>query len=184
MTGTSISFSVVGASQFEREMFALIDAGEDLTEFNDALGLLLESNTISRFEHETDPTGKKWEKSQRAIADGGKTLTDTERLQGSINYESDARSVRIGTNVVYARIHQEGFSGSQKVAAHKRKMSQVFGLKLKSPIEVVVPAFERNMKMPVRAYLGFSDDDEQDSRKLATEFFPGKAPGLFAGGTA
>lgn len=184
MTGTSISFSVVGASQIEREMLALIDAGEDLTEFNDALGLILEGNTLDRFDRETDPAGKKWEKSQRAIAEGGKTLTDTARLKGSITYESDARSVRVGTNVVYARIHQEGFSGSQKVAAHKRTMSQVFGLKLKSPIEVVVPAFERTMNMPVRAYLGFGPEDEQDARSLATEFFPGKAPGLFAGGTA
>lgn len=184
MTGASIDFSVTGAREIERQMLALVNAGEDLAEFNDAFGLILETNTIDRFDRETDPAGKKWEKSERAKAEGGKTLTDTARLKGSIAYEANATSIRVGTNVVYARVHQEGFSGTQKVGTHKRTMSQVFGLKLQSPIEVVVPAFERDMKMPVRAFLGFGLEDEQDGRALATEYFPDKAPGLFDGGTA
>lgn len=184
MTGASIDFSVVGARQIEREMLALVNAGEDLTEFNGALGLILESNTIDRFDRETDPAGKKWKPSQRAIDEGGKTLTDSARLKSSITYEADGRSIRVGTNVAYARVHQEGFSGTQKVRTHKRTMSQVFGLKLQTPIEVIVPAFEREMNMPVRAYLGFGTEDQQDARDLATEYFPDKAPGLFAGGTA
>lgn len=184
MSGASIDFSVVGAREIERELLALVNAGEDLTEFNDALGLVLESNTIDRFDRETDPAGAKWEKSQRAIDEGGKTLTDSARLKSSIAYEADGKSIRVGTNVIYARIHQEGFSGTQRVGTHKRSMSMAFGLKLPSPIEVIVPAFERSMKMPVRAFLGFGPEDESDARALVTEYFPGKAPGLFAGGTA
>ena len=184
MTGAAIDFSVTGAREIERQMLALVNSGENLSEFNDAFGLILESNTIDRFDRETDPAGQKWQKSERAKAEGGKTLTDTARLKGSIAYEASATSIRVGTNVAYARVHQDGFSGTQKVATHKRTMSQVFGLKLQSPIEVIVPAFQRSIKMPVRAYLGFGPEDEQDGRALATDFFPNKAPGLFAGGTA
>lgn len=174
MSGASISFSVVGAEQIEREMAALVAAGEDLTEFNDALGLILESNTIDRFDRETAPDGSKWKKSARAIAEGGKTLTDTARLKGSIAYESDARSIRVGTNVVYARPHQEGATIRAK-AGGKLKFRLPGNLGFRSVDEVVLPA---------RAFLGFGPEDAEDALDLVNDFFPGKAPGLFDGGSA
>jgi len=180
----AIEFSVVGAGQLEREMAALVASGEDLGEFNDALGLILESNTIDRFDRETGPDGDKWKPSERAKAEGGKTLTDSGRLKGSITYEADARSIRVGTNVIYAGPHQDGLNKNQAVAGHKRRMTQVFGRKLQSPIEVIVPAFNRDMNIPARPFLGFGHEDEQDARALARDYFPGKAPGMFAGGNA
>lgn len=38
-----------------------------------------------------------------------KILTESGRLRGSINYRAEARRVVVGTNVVYARVHQLGY---------------------------------------------------------------------------
>lgn len=170
----SIEFSVVGTRQLEREMAALVDAGEDLTEFNDAFGLILESNTIDRFDRETGPDGARWTPSMRAKLEGGKTLTDTARLKGSIAYESDARSIRVGTNVIYAAPHQSGATIRAK-GDGKLKFSLPGGLGFRMVDQVVLPA---------RPFLGFGPEDEADGRALATDFFADKAPGLFAGGSA
>ena len=43
MTGAAIDFAVTGAREIERQMLALVNSGEDLTEFNDAFGLILET---------------------------------------------------------------------------------------------------------------------------------------------
>ena len=184
MSGASFTFRVTGSDEIERQMAAIAAGGEDLTEFNQAFGLVLESNTIDRFDRETAPDGSAWKKSERAKADGGKTLTDSARLKGSITSEGDAREIRVGSNVRYAAIHQLGFSGQQKVGAHKRRITQAFGRRLKSPVEVIVPNFTRTMNMPVRAYLGIGQEDRDDGADLFRDFFVDRAPDLFAGGSA
>ena len=76
----------------------------------DQIGSHLVAATIYRFERERAPDGKPWRKSIRALAEGGQTLTDTSRLRDSIthNVAADGRSVDVGSNVVYAAIHQFG----------------------------------------------------------------------------
>ena len=182
MSGATFTVRTIGSEQADRELAALVAAGTDLTEFNQAFGLVLESNTIDRFDRETGPDGVKWTPSARATAEGGKTLTDTARLKGSITHDADGNEIRVGTNTVYGGVHQFGFNGTQKVGPHKRKISQAFGRTLKSPVEVAVPGFSRQMKMPVRAYLGLGAEDRSDGAALFTDFFADKAPGLFDGG--
>jgi phage gpG-like protein len=174
MSGASFKVSIFGDSLAEREMNALVEAGEDLSEFNDALGLVLESNTIDRFDRETAPSGARWEKSMRAEVEGGKTLTDTARLKGSIAYEANANEIRVGTNVIYGAIHQLGGVIRAK-AGGKLKFQLPGGLGFRSVAQVV---------MPVREYLGFGAEDRSDAAALFEDFFAGKAPNLFAGGTA
>jgi phage virion morphogenesis protein len=183
VSGASIRIDVSGDDVLERELAALVKAGEDVAPFMDALGLELETNTLDRFDREMDPQGKAWQKSARAAAEGGKTLTDSARLKSSIGYRASADEIIVGTNVVYAAIHQFGFSGAQKVAAHKRRMSSVFGRALKSPIEVVVPEFTRQMDMPQRAFLGFGPEDEASANDMFLTFF-GRAAPQMAGGRA
>lgn len=182
MTGASFTVSTIGNEQADRELAALIAAGEDLTEFNQAFGLILESNTIDRFDRETDPEGARWTPSDRAIEEGGKTLTDSARLKGSMGNEASASQIVVGTNVIYAGVHQDGFKGTQKVAPHKRRISQAFGRRLQSPIEVAVPGFSRQMDIARRAFLGLGAEDRSDGAELFADFFAGKAPGLFDGG--
>ena len=76
----------------------------------DRIGAYLVTATLDRFDREQGPDGKPWQKSIRAMADGGLTLTDHGDLRGSIthNVAGDGREVRVGSNLVYAAIHQFG----------------------------------------------------------------------------
>ena len=76
----------------------------------DRIGSYLVTATLDRFDREQGPDGKPWQKSIRAMADGGLTLTDTGGLRDSIthNVAGDGRSVDVGSNLVYAAIHQFG----------------------------------------------------------------------------
>lgn len=176
MSGASIRFDVTGDDVIERELAALVAAGEDLAPFMDALGLDMAENAIDRFTRESDPQGRKWTPSARAETDGGKTLTDSTRLKSSITHEADAGQIAVGTNTAYAAVHQFGFSGSVEVGAHKRRMTHAFGRKLRSPIEVAVPQFTRAMNMPLRAFLGFGIEDEEAANDQFLFFFGRAAP--------
>jgi phage gpG-like protein len=59
----------------------------------------------------------------------------------------------IGTNVVYAAVHEYGIDQEVAVRAHTRKVYQAFGQPLKRPVEAKVSAFRRRMKMPERAFI-------------------------------
>lgn len=75
----------------------------------EVIGATLVSLTDERFATETDPSGRKWAKSERARRKGGQTLRDTGQGQRSFNYRviSDEQ-VAVGTNVVYLLYHQIG----------------------------------------------------------------------------
>lgn len=69
------------------------------------------------FRNQQDPWGRAWQRlaastlKRRRKGPGrgaGQILRDTGRLQNSISYRADAHSVTVGTNVVYAAIHQFG----------------------------------------------------------------------------
>ena len=76
----------------------------------DRIGRYLVASTLRRFESERAPDGTPWLKSARAVAEGGQTLTDSGRLRRSIAHvvTDGGRAVEVGSNVVYAAIHQFG----------------------------------------------------------------------------
>jgi len=69
------------------------------------VGQIVRGSVIKNFEVEGRP---RWQKSLRAIRTGGITLTRTRRLAKSVNYKATSVAVEIGSNVIYARIHQLG----------------------------------------------------------------------------
>lgn len=114
------------------------------------------SSTQQRFRDERGPDGTPWKKSIRARKgqrrdargrfdtgvnkSGGKTLTDTARLRRSITSHADAERAEVGTNVIYAGIHQFGGLTGRGHA----------------------------VKMPARPFLGLSADDEKEIDKIIT----------------
>ena len=60
------------------------------------------------FAKERDPWGKPWQKSLRAELESGQTLSDTGRLRRSFGYRVMPNGFVIGTNVLYAAVHQYG----------------------------------------------------------------------------
>lgn len=108
----------------------------------DRIGDYLVAATHRRFAVERGPDGKPWLKSARAIADGGRTLTDTGRLRGSIAHTvtDGGRVVEVGSDVLYAAIHQ--FGGS---AGRGRKVT-----------------------LPARPYLGIDEGDRTNILRIVS----------------
>jgi phage gpG-like protein len=87
--------------------------------------------------------------------------------------ESTKEGVKLtyGSNVPYARVHEEGINETVNIPAHTRTITQAFG----QPIEeqtVKVEQHRRHMKIPARPYLGPAADDNRQwlADKLQEEF--------------
>ncbi len=137
------------------QLFAALDSGlrrmGGTDELTSSIGEYLVSSTLERFEAGKDPDGRTWTPSARAWTQGlkgrrsrgfGRTLVDKGRLRGSIVYEATPQRVVVGTNVVYAAIHQ--FGG---MAGRGRKV-----------------------RIPARPYIGINEDDVKEIRGMATDF--------------
>ena len=116
---------------------------------NHKIGEVLVSSTKQRFEDEKGPDGTKWPQSRRA-ASGGKTLSDTARLKNSISYRADATRLEVGTNVIYAGVHQNGMEIKPKTAKFLRFQNGGQWSK------------KRKVTIPKRPFLGISDDDMEE----------------------
>ena len=80
----------------------------------------------------------------------------TGRLRNSIHsrtvQEFDKTTAIVETNVKYAAIHEYGFSGSETVKAHTRKITQAYGKPI-SPKTIIINSFNRQMNMPERSFM-------------------------------
>ncbi|MDD9993227.1 MAG: phage virion morphogenesis protein [Rhodospirillales bacterium] len=113
----------------------------------DQIGRYLVASTLRRFERERAPDGKSWLKSTRAIAEGGRTLTDSGRLRGSIAHTvtEGGRAVEVGSNVLYAAIHQFGGRAGRgrKVALPARPYLGIDERDRTNILRIVARAIER-----------------------------------------
>lgn len=151
-----------GGQEIERRLGRLVGAFENLEPLMAKIGIYLESATILRFEDQRGPDGRKWQQSERARRDGGKTLVDTSQLRSSITHQSSARRAEVGTNKIYGGIHQYGMNESVSVSAHTRTVTSAFGKPLPGGLTYAVAGFERLMNMPARPFLGLSSEDEEE----------------------
>lgn len=165
----SFRLETTGAREIEARLGDLIVAFGDLRPLMDTFGGILEGSARENFAAESAPDGTKWKPSQRVLKDGGLTLTGPASkrspgafLRQSIHYIAASDSVQVGTNLIYAGIHQFGFDGNVTVKAHSRTIREAFGVGLASPVTFEVKSFERMLKMPARPYLGISADDEAE----------------------
>ncbi len=99
----------------------------------------LKNSTKERFETTKAPEGKTWVKGKKAT---GKTLTLSGLLNQSITSFADGEKAIVGTNKIYAGIHQFGGVIKQK---------------------------KRSITMPARPFLGLSEDDKDTISYLINE---------------
>lgn len=114
------------------------------------IGEAMTSSTRRRFSEGVDPEGKAWPPSRRARSGGGRTLRDTGLLANSIQWQARSDGVEVGTNDKRARVHQEGLEIRAKRA--RTLHFQIEG----GWVQV------KRVKMPRRAFLGISDDDQRE----------------------
>jgi phage gpG-like protein len=146
---------------FDREYQHIIDAlhqasSPALQQIAHAGGLALKKVTAEAFKNEADPaTGTKW-KARTDINNPKKLLVQRGTLRRSITFNAfPDGSVIIGSNLVYARIHQEG--GQTK--AHEIKARNVKALKFLGIYRKWVK--HPGSKIPARPYLGVPHDFER-----------------------
>lgn len=137
---------------------------QDRTELHQAIGLKMRENTDRRFNQGAAPDGTRWKESLRAKEKGGQTLRDTGLLQNSIDFATDRNGLTFGafvggSNIHYARIHQEG--GVIKPKKAKYLAFTLANGEFRRVKQVVIPA---------RPYIGVSPDDEEDIVDLAVRF--------------
>lgn len=165
MTGIQIQ---IDSREFERAGVALQDllrrAGQ-LGPMLDEVGNMLANSTRHRFETGRGPGGEPWTPSRRAREQGGQTLLDKGHLRDSITHEAGASSVAIGSNLIYAGIHQLGGTITGKG-----------GKRLRFP----VPggwATVASVTIPARPFLGVDDDDQAEIGAIVQDYLGGAFEG-------
>lgn len=95
----------------------------------DEVGAFLDSDLTRRFHQGVDPSGNPWKASQRAQAEGGKTLIDTAVLVSGVTHDVQGNTLRHGLTEIYAAIHQFGGKAgrNRSVTIPKREMIGIKG---------------------------------------------------------
>ncbi len=148
---TGVRIEVTGIEAALGQLQRAIEAAANARPLFDEVGASLVVSTQMRFEREQSPEGAKWPASLRAIVEGGRTLTDTARLQQSITHEASDTGVAVGTNLLYAAVHQFGATitaKTEKGLVWKGAGGQWFR--------------KDSVTIPARPFIGLDDDDEEE----------------------
>ncbi|WP_299440171.1 phage virion morphogenesis protein [uncultured Rhodospira sp.] len=158
---TGISIQVSAADIAARGIDAIVARAGDLTPAMDSVGQMMRASVQHRFEAGVDPDGNPWPPSVRALAEGGQTLVDRGHLRDSVTHEAGPTSVRQGTNLVYARIHQLG--GTIRAKTAKALMFKIGG----RMVQV------QQVSIPARPYLGLSAEDRAEAGEIIADWITG-----------
>lgn len=148
MSGTSIKVNLGEVQALFQRLGSL-----DQRAILDEIGQSNVSATTLRFKRGVDPEGNRWEehsavtlemKAKRGITGKSAILVDRGHLRDSITHQVSlvSQSVMVGTNRIYARIHQLG-----GMAGRNRKV-----------------------KIPARPYLGVSKDDAEEYLDITRDY--------------
>lgn len=147
----------------------------------DAIGGSLVASTQQRFLRGIGPDGSPWPPSVRALAEGGKTLIDTARLMQSVTADASDAAVEVGSNAVYAAIHQLGGviqQGARQQVIHFKRNARTGRTRFarankKATYAQKVEVGPRSINMPARPFLGVDDRDETEIEALVGDWLLG-----------
>ena len=144
---------------------------KDLTPAMKVVGQIVRTSVVKNFEVGGRP--QRWKPSRRAVVEGGRTMIDTGRLMKSITSRAYRDRAEVGTNVIYAAIHQFGFEGDVEVKSHIRKVKSRDIRKGRKKIAsgiTVVRSHSRHMNIPARPFLMVQDEDWREIREAILEY--------------
>lgn len=130
------------------------------------IGQALITSTHHRWDQGIAPDGSPWPPSLRVIVHGGKTLILSSRLYRSITANASPTGVEVGTNVIYAAIHQLGglISKAARTAVlhfktNKRSGVSRFAKPSKADRARKAEIGAHTIAMTARPFLGLDEDD-------------------------
>jgi phage gpG-like protein len=153
---------------------ALTQIGQRLSNPEKALkdcGMVLLRSIAKNFKSGGRPT--RWHPSKRALKTGGQTLVKTARLMRSVTMSVSGKTLRGGTNVKYARIHQLGGKINKNVTVkqHWRYMAKAFGKDIPArSVQVRQHSRQMDTYIPARPFLVIQDADWRVMRKIVAEY--------------
>jgi phage virion morphogenesis protein len=174
----------------ERPLLAMLGqlqrAAEDPRRAYDAIGAYLVTATQRRFERETGPDGRRWQKLSPRTANRriGRSrrgydhiLRVRNRLYQSIVYEAADNQVAVGTNLVYAAIQQLG--GSVIIPERDQDIHLSTGKGRRRFVRASAKRMEtrrvhigaHTITIPARPYLGIDQEDEAQIQAIVEDFF-------------
>lgn len=145
------------------------------------------ASTQRRFETESGPDGSRWKPlsrrtQNRLVVRGRKRgainiLRVTTALYRSISERSDELSAEVGTNLVYAAVHQLGgeiqqFARSQRTTLKKVRGGRQRFVKAgaKGGVARNITIGEHTITIPARPYLGFSNEDVREILQIGQDY--------------
>lgn len=126
-----------------------------------AIGVALLTQTEKRFDSGTDPFGQKWHAllpAYAAIKKGSLILVANGLLRKSLTMATSGSTVTIGSNSVYAAVHQFGATikpVGAKALAFKLGFTNAKGKTASGIVRV------KSVTIPARPYLGFGPNDQR-----------------------
>lgn len=178
MTGVRMRLEAADAL---KELAGYIERARNPQGMFQNIGMSLVTSTQRRFELGKGPDGNPWPPSIRALATGGKTLIETARLMRSITFNASATGLELGSNVIYAAIHQLG--GIIRQAArtavlhfktNKRTGQSRFSKPGKADRAQKAQIGARVIHMPARPFIGLDDDDNREILRIADDWIIGE----------
>lgn len=181
MTGALIRISLKDADNALAPLAGYIARVNDKLGLFENIGASVTTSTQHRFETSKAPDGSPWPPSLRVKKHGGFTLRLTARLMRSITYQASSDNVEIGTNVVYAAIHQFGGpinKAARTAVLHFKTNSKTGQSRFAKPNKAdrarKAEIGAHTITMPVRAFLGLDDDDEREILSIAEQWLAGE----------
>lgn len=172
MAIADFTITATGLRPVERKLYRLLQRFGDLFPLMDRIGMLLENSTRHRFETSRAPSGATWKPSLRARFEAvpqndktvgplnSKTLVRDGHLRDSITHAATSSTVEVGSNLLYARIHQLG-GKIVPVNAPALSFRLPGGAELIHVMSVIIPA---------RPYLGVSAEDMVGIKRQVERF--------------
>jgi phage virion morphogenesis protein len=162
---TGVRLAIGGKEETLSELSAVLTRLREPRGMWDNIGASLVVSTQHRFEAGVSPEGSPWPPSIRARLGGGRTLIDTGRLMASLTHIASDPGIEVGTNVLYAAVHQLGATIKPKSAA---ALKFKIGDRWATASQVTIPA---------RPFLGIDGDDEREIVAIAEDWIAGEEAG-------
>lgn len=142
------------------------------------IGQALITSTHHRWDRGVAPDGSPWPPSLRVIADPSKkTLILSTRLYRSVTANASPTGVEVGTNVIYAAIHQLGgvISKAARTAVlhfktNKRTGVSRFAKPSKADRARKATIGAHTITMPARPFLGLDQDDPRTIQTIVENY--------------